>query len=156
MIHPLAMLDDGKHRRPALTHLRGIALHNSQISPDSLGKINLVHNEQVRPRNARSALARHLVTPSHINNIDDVVRELARVVGGEVVASGLDEEEVGLKLLLELLQGEQVCADVLADGRVRAAACFDCSDAVGGEGFIAGEEFGIFAVLSPLELVLLV
>jgi hypothetical protein len=106
MIHPLAVFDNGKHRRAALTHLRGIALHNSQIRTDSLGKINLVHDEQIGPRNARPALAWHLVTSSDINYVDDKVCELARVVGGEVIASRLDEEEVGLELLLELLQGE--------------------------------------------------
>lgn len=44
------------------------------------------------------------------------------------------------------LQGEEVGADVFADGGVWAAAGFDGADAVLGEGFVAGEEFGVFSV----------
>lgn len=44
------------------------------------------------------------------------------------------------------LQGEEVGADVLTDGGVRAATGFDGADARGGEGFVPGEEFGVFAV----------
>lgn len=46
---------------------------------------------------------------------------------------------------MEGLQGEEIGADVLADGGVRAAAGFDGADAAGGQGLVAGEEFGVFA-----------
>lgn len=49
-------------------------------------------------------------------------------------------------MLLEALQGEQVCADVFADCGVGTAACFDGADARWSEGFMAGEEFGVFSV----------
>lgn len=51
-----------------------------------------------------------------------------------------------MELLVQGLQGEQVGADVFADGGVWAAAGFDGADAVLGEGFVASEEFGVFSV----------
>ena len=46
---------------------------------------------------------------------------------------------------MEGLQGVQVGGDVFADGGVGAAACFYGLDALGWEGGVAGEEFGVFA-----------
>lgn len=51
-----------------------------------------------------------------------------------------------MELALEGLEGEEVCGDVFADGGVWAAAGFDGADARGREGFVAGEEFGVFSV----------
>lgn len=146
MINALIPLHNRKDRRPALSHLRRIPLHHRDIRAHSLRKIDLVHDQQVGACNTGPALAGHLVTTSNINDVDDEVGEFARVVCGEVVAAGLDEEEVCLELAVEVLQGEEVGADVLADGGVRAAACFDGADALGREGFIAGEELGVFSV----------
>ena len=47
---------------------------------------------------------------------------------------------------MQILQREEVGADVFAHGGVGAAACFDGFDAGGGKGGAGGEEFGVFAV----------
>lgn len=146
VINALIPLHDRKDRRPALTHLRRIPLHHRDIRAHGLRKINLVHDQQVGACNTGPALAGYLVTTGDVNDVDDEVGEFARVVRGEVIAAGLDEEEVGLELAVEVLQGEEVGADVFADGGVRAPACFDGADALGREGFIAGEELGVFSV----------
>lgn len=140
------MLHNRKNSRTPIPHLRRIPLHNPQIRTHRLRKINLVDHQQIRPRNTRTSLPRHLVATRNVNHVDDEVGELARVVGSEVIAAGLDEQEVCLELALEGLQGEKVGADVFADGGVGAAACFDGADARWGEGFVAGEEFGVFSV----------
>lgn len=146
VINALIPLHDRKDRRPALTHLRRIPLHHRDIRAHSLRKINLVHDQQVGACYTGPALAGYLVTTGDVNDVDDEVGEFARVVRGEVIAAGLDEEEVGLELAVEVLQGEEVGADVFADGGVRAPACFDGADALGRESFIAGEELGVFSV----------
>lgn len=138
MLQPLPLLNNRKNRRPPLPHLRRIPLHNPQIRSHRLRKINLVNNQQIRPRDTRPALSGHLVPTRNVDHVDDEIGQLARVVGGQVVAAGLDEEQVGFELALEGLQGEEVGAYVFADGGVRAAACFDGADAGGGEGFVAG------------------
>lgn len=43
-------------------------------------------------------------------------------------------------------QSAEVRRDVFADRGVGAPACFDGADARRGEGVVAGEEFGVFAV----------
>ena len=132
----LPMLHLRKNSRASLPHLRRIALHNTQISAHNIRKINLVHNQKIRPGDTGSTLSRHLVSASYIDNVDDEIRQLTRVVRCEVVASGLDQEEISLELLLERLQGEKVGADIFTDGSVGAAACFDCADSRRGEGFV--------------------
>lgn len=55
-----------------------------------------------------------------------------------------------MELLLEGLEGEEVGANVLADGSMGAATSFDGADARGGESFVAGEELCVFPVWSML------
>ena len=129
MLQPLPILHLRKDRRPALSHLGRITLHNSQIRAYNLRQINLIHNQQVRARDARPALARDLVPSGDINHVDDEIRQFARVVGGEVIAAGLNQQEVGLELLVQGFESQEVGTDVLADGGVRASAGFDGADA---------------------------
>ena len=72
-------------------------------------------------------------THRDVDDIDDVVRELARVVGGEVVAATLDEEQLAGVARLERLERAHVRADVLADRGVRTPARLDREDARRGE-----------------------
>lgn len=51
-----------------------------------------------------------------------------------------------MELSLEGLEREKVRGYVFADGGVWAAAGFDGADSRWGEGFVAGEEFGVFSV----------
>ena len=132
----LPILHHRKNSWTAFPHLRRIPLHNTQISAHDLREINLIHNQQIRTRDTGSTLPRNLVSASNIDNVDDKIRQLARVVRGEVVAAGFDQEEIGLELLLQRLQSEQVGADVFTDGGVGAPACFDCADSGRGESFV--------------------
>ena len=101
MLQSLPTLDHRKNSGAPLSHLRRIALHNRQIRTHNLRQIDLVHDQQIRPGDTRPALARHLVPAGHIDHVDDEVGQFARVVGGQVVAAGLDQEEVGLELLVQ-------------------------------------------------------
>lgn len=75
-----------------------------------------------------------------VDDIDDIVRELARVIGGEVVTAALDEQELAAILRLERLERTHVRADVLADRGVRAAAGLDCEDARRRERLVLDQE----------------
>jgi hypothetical protein len=48
-------------------------------------------------------------------NVYDKVRQLPGVVCSEIVAATLDQEQLGVKLAVQVLESLQVCADVLAD-----------------------------------------
>lgn len=138
MLQPLSLLNNRKNRRSSLPHFGCIPLHNPQIRPHRLRQINLVNNQQIRPRDTWPALPGHLVPARDVDHVDDEIGQFARVVSSQVVATGLDEEQVGFKLALEGLEGEEVGAYVFADGGVGAATCFDSTDAGGGESFVAG------------------
>ena len=84
-------------------------------------------------------------THGDVNDVDDVVGELARVVRGEVVAAALHEEQLARVLGLQRLERAHVRADVLADRGVRAAARLDSEDARCGERLVPDEELLVLA-----------
>ena len=140
-----AVHDLREDRRSLAAHARGVALHHSEIGPDVRREIGLVDHEQVGLRDARAALARHLVAPGDVDHVDREVGELAAVLGREVVAAGLDEEQLGPDLVDELLEREQVVAHVLADRRVRTAPGLDRPDVAGRERAVPDQELGVLA-----------
>lgn len=144
MIQPLAVLDDRKYRRATLAHVGRVPLHHLQIRSNGLGKIDLVHHQQVRPGDTRPALARDLVAARDVNHVDDEVGQFARVVRSEVITAGLDQEEIGGELPLKVLERKKIGADIFPDCGVRTSTRFDGTDSRRGEGFVAGEELGIF------------
>jgi len=79
---------------------------------------------------AWSTLSRDLVSTGYVDYVDDEVGEFARVVCSEVVAAGLDEEEVGVEFVVEVREGQEVGGDVFADGGVRTTSCLDGYDAL--------------------------
>jgi hypothetical protein len=87
-------------------HPLGVAGHDVEVGSHGRGQVGLVDDEEVALGEAGSTLA------------------------GDLVASGFDEEEVGVELALEFLEGEEVGGDVVADGGV---CCLDpgCSTKTG-------------------------
>lgn len=138
MVDADAGLDLGEDGGAAVAHLAGVALHDVEVGADGGREVRLVDDEQVALRDAGPALARDLVATAHVDHVDDVVRELAAVVGGQVVASALDEEQVGSARSrtgaagpargVQVLERRQVRADVLAHGGMRTAARLDGTD----------------------------
>ena len=71
------------------------------------------------------ALARDLVAAGHVDHVDREVGQLAAELRGQVVAAALDEQQIRAEPDHQLLQRVEVLADVVAHGRVRAAAGLD-------------------------------
>jgi hypothetical protein len=59
--------------------------------------------------------------PAATHNVDDVISKLAGIVGSKVVSAALDEQQLALKLGLQLLERVQVGGNVLADSSMRAS-----------------------------------
>ena len=86
------MLHLRKDSRTALSHLSRIPLHDTQVRAHCPRQITLIDNQQITPCDAWSPLPRHLVPACDINDIDNKVRQLARVIGREVIPPALNEE----------------------------------------------------------------
>ena len=130
---------------------------------------HLVNDEQVRLRDTRATLARNLVSALHVgrhqhqkmvhiigrlgqsvthrdvNDVDDVVRELARIIRSEVVTAALDEEKLAAILRLERFERTHVRADVLADRGVWAATGLDRENTRLGQGLVLDQKFLVLA-----------
>lgn len=126
----MILLHHGKDCWPTLAHPPAVPFHDIQIGTDCFRKVDLVYDQQIRLCDPWSSLARNLVTSRHVNDVDDEVGEFAGVVGCKVVATRFDEEEVGVKLVVEVRKGQQIDGDILTNGRVRAATCLDGNDAL--------------------------
>lgn len=134
-----------KDRGSTFAHLPCISLHDTQVRAHSLRQIRLVHHQQIALRDSRAALARHLVSAADINHVDDEIRQLPTVVGGEVVPATLNEQQIRAKLDMQILERRQIRTNVLAHRGVRTAARLDGADAVRGQGLVLGEELGVLA-----------
>ena len=89
--------------------------------------------------------AGNLVPLGHVDDEDVRVGQFAGEAGGQVIAPRLDHDHFQFgKLPLEIGDGAQVGAGVVADGRVRTAPRLHADDPLQREHFAAGEELGVF------------
>ena len=133
-----------EHRRPLAPHAGGVAAHHVEVGADHAAARSILlitsRSDAVMPG---PALARHLVAAGHVDHEDLHVDEGPAERGGEVVAAALEQHQVGARTSLEVLDGVEVRADVVADGGVRAAAGLDADDALGVEHAAALEDAGV-------------
>ena len=119
--------DDG----PACRGPAGVGDHPRGVDADVRRQVGLVDDQEVGPLDAGAALAGDVTAAGDVEHEDLGVDERGREGRGEVVAARLDEHQVERReALLELLDGQQVGGDVVADGGVRAGAGLDCADPV--------------------------
>lgn len=136
----------------------------------STGKTNLVDHQQVRLRDPRSTLSWYLVStlrahttssiriaphlsrkPSdlityrNINHINNIIRQLPRIIRREVIASALNKEHLAPVARLQTLERTHVRADVLSDRSVWATTRLNSEDARSGQRIVLDEKFLIFS-----------
>src|ERR1043166_6822527 len=124
--------------------------HHLQVGADGVGKIRFVDDEQVALGQARTAFAGNFVAPRYVDHLDGEIRQLAAEAGGQVVAAGFEEQQIGLEFLVKLFQSKKIGGDIVADGRVRAAAGFDGMDSLRWQSFMTNK---ILAVLPGENIV---
>ena len=118
---PSPCFTEAKTVGPAPRILSASRRITSQVRADGRREVDLVDHEDVRLRDARPALARHLVAARDVDDVDREVRELVREVRREVVAARLAQQQLGVGVgQRQGLEGLEVRAHVLADRRVRA------------------------------------
>ena len=89
-------------------------------------------------------LARDVAAAGHVEHEDLRVDQRRREGRGQVVAAGLDENDVQRgEVALEVLDGQQVGGDVVADGGVRAGAGLDRADPLRVEDAGGAQEPGV-------------
>ncbi len=109
-------------------------VHDLKRGPHIRREVGLVDHKYVALRDAGAILARNLVAGGHINHIDEEVDQRGREGKRQIVASRLDEHDVGIrKLGLHLLDSRDVHRRVFADSRMRTRASLHADDAVFGQ-----------------------
>ena len=140
-----SVADLGEQERSPAPHLLGIAGHHVEVSPDRHREVGLVDHQQIALGDSGSALARDLVTARHVDDLDRVVGEFPAEAGGEIVATGLQQEQIRMKLLMQLLQGLKIRRDVFADGGMRTSAGFHGANAFADQRLIADQKLTVLA-----------
>ena len=109
----------GEHGRALGTGRGEVAAHALEVGADVRREVDLVDDEQVGLDEPEAALARDVVAGRDVDHVEPVVDEIGGEGGGEVVAAGLDQDDVERAVLaLESLGGVDV-----QDGSSRIAVC---------------------------------
>jgi hypothetical protein len=143
-INANTVFDLRKNKWAVTAHSFGVTFHDFEIGAHCVGEIGFVDDEQIGLSNARTALTGNLVAPRNIDDLDGEIGKFATETSGQIVAARFNQEDFGVKFLMEFLEREQVCRNVLANGGVRATAGFHGPNAFGFEGFMFREKFAIF------------
>lgn len=141
----VSVLDPGEDEGAIAAHLCAVALHDREVGSDRFGQVGLVDDQEVGLGDSRAALARDLVASGDVDHVDRIVGEFPAEMGGEVVAAGFAEEQVGLDLCRELLERQQVGRNIFPDRGMRAASCLNGLDALSLEGPVTNQEFSVLA-----------
>ena len=133
------MFEAGEDGGSFAAHHAGVVFHDAEVCANEFGQVGFVDDEEVRLGDAGAAFAGDFVACGDVDDVDGVVDEFFAEVGGEVVTTAFDQEEVDVvvKADHEVFEGVEVEGDVFANGGVWAAAGFNANDAVGFEGFVA-------------------
>src|SRR5690606_26057078 len=91
------MTNGGEHERTISSHLLGITIHDFEGSADVRRKVGLVDDQEIRAGDARTSLARDLVSTGNIDHVDREVGELGTEGRREIVATALDDDQVQLQ-----------------------------------------------------------
>ncbi len=143
-VHPDAIFDLGEEVRAVAAHPAGVTVHDGEVGADGLGQIGLVDDEQVGLGDAGSAFAGDLVAPGDIDDLNGKIGQLPAKAGGEIVAAGLEQEQIRAKAPVQLFERLQVQGDVIADGGMRAAPRLHRPDSLRFQRAVTDEEFAIF------------
>ena len=106
-----------------------VFLQYVEVDIDVGGEIGFVDDQQVGLRDTGPALPWDVVALSDRDDEHEVVGQLGIKRRREVVAAGLDEDDIKLRMLLsELVDLIEVHRGVFADARMRTRAGFDAGD----------------------------
>src|SRR5262245_27860429 len=87
IIKSFAVLEVRENERSSAAHFLGVTLHDAEVGIDEGRKVDLVDDEQIRFRDARTTLARNLVAFGHIDDVDVSVDEFRTEGSRQVIAA---------------------------------------------------------------------
>ena len=124
--------------------LLGVAHHLRHVDPHVRRQVGLVDDQHVGAGDARPALAGDVTAAGHVEHEELGVDQGRGEGGGQVVAAGLDQHHVDRgEVALEVLDGQQVLGDVVADRGVRAGTGLHRPDPLGGQHPGRAQEAGV-------------
>src|SRR5699024_2563041 len=134
----------GEHGQfaPDFTSVRD---HPLGVHSDVWGEVGLVDHEQIGAFDSGTTLAGHVTAPRHVDTENLRVHQRGTDRSGEVVTATLDQHHVQRgELPLHVLHGDEICADIVADGGVWASPGFDRVDPLHGQHTRRAQHAGVF------------
>src|SRR5215475_12793264 len=86
-----AALEAREHEWPLAAHQPRVARHDVEARADMRGEVDLVDHEEIRARDAGTPLARDLVAPRDVDDINRRVDQFGAEAGREIVATRLQK-----------------------------------------------------------------
>jgi hypothetical protein len=134
----------GEDVRSRAAHFLRVALHHSEVGADREDKVGFVYDEKVGLSDARTTFARDFVATGDVNNLNGVIGKLAAEAGGQIIATGFQQEKIWVEFLVEFFERQEISGNILTNRCMRAAARFNGANSFGGKRLVPDEEFAIF------------
>ncbi len=83
----MVLFQVGENKGLVSAHFAGVSVHYAQVRPDQGGEVGLIDDQQIRPGDARAALAGNFVTGRDVDDIDGDIGEFRRERRCQVVAA---------------------------------------------------------------------
>lgn len=103
-------------------HFLRVTRHDFKIRPHAGSQIGFVDHEQIGLGDPWPALARDLVSAANVDDLNREVRQFPAEARGQIVAAGLDEQNIGFELAVQFFERDEVRGNVFANRGVRTAA----------------------------------
>lgn len=84
-------------------------------------------------------------THRNIDHVDNIIRQLPRIIRRQIISSTLNQEQLTLEFRLQSFKSTHICTDVFANSSMRTASSLDGEDSVDGKGTILDQKFLVFA-----------
>ena len=129
--HRLRIAPGHPEYRTTGPHLASLPDHPVDIHIDERPEIGLVDHQQIGPRDTRPALAHHVAATCHIEHEDLHIDQRGGEGCGQIVSARFDQDDVDRREIgLQILRGQQIHRDVIADGGMRAGSGLHRPDAL--------------------------
>ena len=116
------------------SHALRVGCHDREIRANEWREVDLVDDQQIRARDAGTALARNLFAARDINHINSQVGELRTEGCRKVVATGLDEAQLRMReAAAHLFDRGEIHGGIFANCSMGTAACLHAHDALRGQ-----------------------
>ena len=103
------MLRLGEDNRTVPSHSFCIAFHYAQVCANSRCEVGLVDHKKIGLRETGTTFSGDFITSGNIDHLDRKISQLTAEAGGQIIAAGFEQKNLGFELAMQFLQRQEIC-----------------------------------------------